>query len=136
MVSSSQLTTSAKNSLIVNRDGHVAVFTQYSKEEGTPIQLFNPLMGTKTSEKEEELSSMELDTTWDPTEGPISRLVTEATVVLFDASGRWGAAVSWASHEARALALRCQIDCRGPSPASSSARVVTFYLPPRQSFAA
>lgn len=56
--------------------------------ESKPYELLNTLTGTNTTHTEEELNNVaELDNSWDPTTRPISQDVTEAVVVLFDASG-------------------------------------------------
>ena len=56
--------------------------------ESKPYSLLNPLTGTNTMHTEEELNAVaEVDNSWDPTTRPISQEVTEAVVVLFDASG-------------------------------------------------
>jgi hypothetical protein len=56
--------------------------------EDKPYSILNPLTGTTSVHTKDELEAVEdPDSTWDPTTRPISRTVTEATVVLFDASG-------------------------------------------------
>ena len=81
----SELHTSNVECLTVGTDGFTAVSLRYTGSSPVrPISLFNALIGVRTQHTIDELQNLTGDD--DDTVAPITRTITEATVVLFDSS--------------------------------------------------